>query len=437
MLTTVLLTLGAAVLPMKAPTEKNAYHHNSDVSAAWFHLLYDRVKAEGFSPPVASRIYGAAGVCLYESMIDGMPKHRSLDGQLNQLVNVPNALKNRKYHWPSVANATLGRLLETLFAGKPSSIAAFDALEQQIAASFASTVSATTLGNSVSHGQAVADSIAAWLSTDGYAIYNNCAFVPPAGPGLWVPTPPAFVANPLQPCWGLLRPFALADGSEGAPAGHPAYSTSTSSEFYAYAFEVYSTVNSLTPEQATIAVYWADGPVQTGTPPGHWIDIVRQISLNKPLNLGDSAEAFARVGISVADAFIACWNTKYTHNLLRPITYIRANIDPLWNAYIGTPPFPEFTSGHSTQSGASSAILADMLGHNYRFTDTTHTDHGLVPAMSPRTFASLDEAAVEAKDSRLYGGIHYRFGNDEGYEQGKRIAGIILSRVRFTKKNGH
>ena len=157
---------------------------------------------------------------------------------------------------------------------------------------------------------------------------NNCAYVPVAVPGAWEPTPPAFNPNPLQPCWGFNRPMVLTSGGECPPIAHPAFSTSNGSDFYNAALEVYDVVLGLTIEQKTIADFWSDGAAATGTPPGHWIAIVSQIARNDRLSLAAAAEAYARVGIAVHDAFIACWNAKYVYNLQRPVTYIMQNINP-------------------------------------------------------------------------------------------------------------
>ena len=224
--------------------------------------------------------------------------------------------------------------------------------------------------------------------------------------------------------------MVLTYGGECPPPNHPAFSTNSASDFYAAALEVYNVGVGLTTEQKTIAGYWSDGPVTTGTPPGHWIAIVSQIARNDRLSLAAAAEAYARVGIAVHDAFIACWNAKYIYNLQRPVTYINHNINATWRSYIVTPAFPTYSSGHSTQSGAAARVLTDMFGAK-RFTDTTHTDHGLQPAQQPRTFNSFDEAAAEAAISRLYGGIHYAFDNDNGLACGQCIAQTIHDRVSF------
>ncbi len=196
--------------------------------------------------------------------------------------------------------------------------------------------------------------------------------------------------------------------------------------------EVYYTNLTLTDEQTTIANYWADGAGATGTPPGHWIAIMGQIARNDRLSLMAAAEGYVRVGLAVADAFIDCWQTKYTYNVLRPVTYIQAVIDADCLPLLVTPPFPEYPSGHSTQSGAVATVLTDLFGVK-AFTDTTHSDHGLTPPQTPRTFNSFDEAAEEAARSRLYGGIHYASGNTNGLAQGRCIGQVILDRIAFKR----
>ena len=382
---------------------------------------------------MASRIYGVSAVALYEAVVAGALRNRSLAGQLNDLASVPQPKKHKKHHWPTVANATLARTIRGLFPSlKPENLEAVNALEQRFAAHFQAEVGENTYERSVAHGRAVADAMLEWAASDGFSTLNNCPYAPTPVPGAWEPTPPGFNPNPLQPCWGQLRPMVLTHGAECPPPGHPAFSTDPGSQFAAAALDVYRTGVNLTDEQKTIANYWADGAGQTGTPPGHWIAIVAQISRTHRLSLMASAEAFARVGIAVHDAFIECWYTKYVYNLQRPVTYINKHIDPAWRSYLTTPPFPSYDSGHSAQSGAASTVLTDMFG-NTPFTDTIHTDHGLVPPLPPRTFASFEAAANEAAISRFYGGIHYPFDNNDGLGSGQCIGDLIRERVQFKK----
>jgi hypothetical protein len=226
--------------------------------------------------------------------------------------------------------------------------------------------------------------------------------------------------------------MVLTSSAECSPPGPPAFSTVPGSQFHAAALEVYTTGGLLTDVQKTIAHYWADGAGQTGTPSGHWIAIVAQISRNNGLSLMAAAEAFARVGVAVHDAFLECWHTKYSYDLQRPVTCINKHIDPTWVPYITTPGFPSYHSGHSAQSGAAATILTDLFG-SMSFKDTTHTDHGLLPPQVPRTFSSFDAAADEAAASRLYGGIHYPFDNDDGLGSGWCIGDRIRKRVQFKK----
>ncbi len=286
---------------------------------------------------------------------------------------------------------------------------------------------------SVAFGKKVADAVLAWAATDGFAEFNNCPYLPAPVPGDWEPTPPDFNPNPLQPCWGQIRPLVLTSGADCPPPGHPEFSTDSGSQFYATALEVYNVGVNLTDEQKTIADYWADGPVATGTPPGHWIALVGQLARNDALSLAAAAEAYARVGIAVYDAFIECWHFRYETNLQRPVTYINDNIDAGWLPYIATPSFPTYTSGHSTQSGAAAEVLTDMFGVR-AFTDTIRTDHDLGPPVAPRSFGSFDHAAYEAAVSRLYGGIHYVFDNQDGLLSGRCIGHTIVDKVSLRSR---
>jgi len=229
----------------------------------------------------------------------------------------------------------------------------------------------------------------------------------------------------LEPCWGKLRPFAIEKSNSCDPGPPPDFSSVESSQFMAEAHEVYETTQALTAEQTTIARFWADGAGQTGTPPGHSISIASQILASGGHALDTAAETYAKVGIAVADAFISCWWSKYEYNLMRPITCIRRTLDPNWTPMITTPPFPEYTSGHSVQSGASAQVLTDLFGA-ISFTDHTHDARGF----EPRNFANFFAAAEEAAISRLYGGIHFRAAIDRGVEQG-RCVGHQVSALRM------
>jgi hypothetical protein len=149
----------------------------------------------------------------------------------------------------------------------------------------------------------------------------------------------------------------------------------------------------------------------------------------RPKTLADAVSAYATVSMGFLDSFISCWHAKYQTNLLRPETYIRAFVPggSGWRPLLPTPQFPTYTSGHSTQSGASSVLMTQVFGSG-PFTDSTKVRRGFLP----RTFDNFTAAAQEAAVSRLYGGIHYPMDNNTGLAQGQCIGNAIASRVHLT-----
>jgi hypothetical protein len=398
---------------------------DADVAAAWFDLSLELVAGTpGYSPPVASRALAYTGLTLYEALVPGMPGFRSLAGVLPDLRRLPAAGRNAAYHWPSVANAALAAIVRALFpTAGATRLAAVDGLEAGFAKRFRKRLAPGIHARSVSRGRQTAAALFEWSRDDGGHegfLRNFPPYTPPQGPGLWVPTPPAFLPA-LQPFWGSNRCFALEQGADCPPGDHPAYSEEPSSPFYLEAVEVYEAVNGLTAEQEAIARFWSDDPGTTPTPPGHSISIATQVLRRERASLAQAAESYAKVGLAVADAFVACWYQKYVYNLLRPVTYIRNEIDPTWSPILVTPPFPEYPSGHSVQSGAAFQVLTDLFGDGYAFVDRTHDARGL----APRRFGSFLEAAEEAAISRLYGGIHYRAAIEKGIAQGRCIGQAV------------
>ena len=424
---------GAASLALAGPVPLNASRSarpslaadfDAGVSTAWFDLMLQLIKrTPGFSPPVASRAIGCAGLGLYEAVVPGMPGYRSLAGVLTDLPALPADGMNPAYHWPTVANSVLAAMMRSQFPTAPADLqAAITDLE----ATFEGDAPLGIRTRSIDRGQSIAAAIDAWARDDGghegYLRNFPTGYVPPTGPGLWAPTPPGNL-RALQPFWGSNRCMALSSADQEHPGAHPDFSTDDTSAFFAEAAEVFEAVEGLTAEQLAITLFWADG-AGTSSPAGHSISILSQVLASEGSSLATAAEAYARLGIAVCDAFIACWHVKFQYNLLRPITYIREHIDPGWGdpLPVTTPPFPEYTSGHSVQSGATTEVLTALFG-SVSFTDHTHDAIGL-PA---RSFASFDDAANEAAISRLYGGIHYRSAIERGLEQGRGIGAKVAA----------
>lgn len=413
----ILLSLVFLSLSVYGQSDANAY--NADVPVHYFDFSLKLVKeTPGFSPPVAARAFGFMGLALYESVVPGIPTHKSMDGILYELAGMTLPEQGVDYHWPTVANNAMALIVDSLFrTASPANKDSLLYIKTFYNDLFASQVNAQVFNDSKAFGEAIATDVFDYSRTDGghnaFMMNFPDTYVPPVGPDLWVPFGQQVC---LQPYWGDHRPFIEDDTIEAISPPAPEFSTEPGSDFYNYAFEVYDKGLNLTAEEMNIALFWADGN-NTITPPGHSISILNQTLTDENSNLDLASIAYAKLGIAVSDAFLACWKTKYIYNLCRPVTYIRQHIDSTWLPLIGTPPFPEYPSGHSSQSGAMATVMTDLFGSSYSFVDDTHGDlFG-----GPRSFDSFEEAGQEAAVSRLYGGIHFRFGNMAGLDLGNIV----------------
>lgn len=415
----------AAIATLGFGTAARAAADPAEVMSNWYKLILELVRhTPTYSPPVAARSFGYLGVVAYEATASGDAALTTLAGQVNGLTPLPAREGGAEYDEGAVMEAALTASVEYFFSNTgPTGQRAKAAMAKQLGAKAAEGVDPAVLERSRAYGQAVADHIIAWSETDGGAKIENMGFPysydAPKGPGLWVPTSLIVQQQmPLLPEWGKVRPFAMPDGASCDLPPPPEYSEDPASVFYKEAKEVYDTSKSLTDEQKLIARFWSDDPMLTWTPTGHWIYLAMQLLDEDGADAARRAEVLARLGMATADAFIGCWQTKYEYNLLRPVTYIRKVIDPKWETLLITPPFPEYPSGHSTQSGAAAAVMNEMFGTDRAFDDAAHEDEG----MAARHFANFDAAAEEAALSRLYGGIHFRAAIERGLDQGRCIA---------------
>jgi hypothetical protein len=405
----------------------------------WMTSLANSVRFDGISPPVAARTYAYAGVAIYESVVHGMPGYRSLAGQLNGLNTLPKPTPGLEYDWPTVLAQTMDRMVRNgrvhVFPNRvfyeyttETQAPLFVLGPIQIGYRRTAGVPSDVIEDSIAYGNALADVLIPWSEDDQYHALRYAGFIPPQGPQYWAPT--GFqdkdkVMNPLEPHFGRLRPMVLTNGAECAPPPPVPFSTDPSSAFHAQAAAVYDAETNGTDEQREIANFWADGPGATPTPAGHWLAIAT--SFVRPRSLAEAASAYAITGIGYFDAFIAVWQSKYEHNLIRPETYIRRHIDSDWRPFIPTPQFPEYVSGHSGQSAASAVLFTHVFGSG-PFTDSTKLRRGF----GPRSFANFTAAAQEAANSRLYGGIHFPMGNQQGLALGTCVGNKIKDRVQLT-----
>jgi hypothetical protein len=400
--------------------------YTAEVPLAYYQLsLTFSKRTAGFTPPVQSRAYAYMGLALYEALVSGMPEHRSVASQLHGVGALP-APNGAPYHWPLVANAALAEVMRGLWGDATQqaagNVADLDALEARFVAQYAD-VPPGLARQSIEYGHAVGAAVFAASMDDGahrgYLTNFPSTYAPPVGLGLWVPTAPGQVA--MQPYWGTtVRTFALATPAECDPGAPRPYSEQSGDPFYQEAREIHDLVAHPTPEHIEIARYWADGG-GTISGPGHLLAIASQILVQEHASLAVAAEAYGRAGLADADAITSVWWVKYHYNLLRPVTYIRAVIDPAWTPLLPTPPFPEYVSAHSAQSAAVASTLEDLFGQSVAFVDHAHDADGFAPRSFPRIFA----AAEEAGRSRMYAGIHFRSGNLNGLALGRCAAAKV------------
>jgi len=402
-------------------------HADAAIPVSWYQLEFKLIKeTPGFTPPVAARALAYTGIALHEAVVWSDRNGHSLSGQLNGLYNVPRPERGKRYNWEIAANSAMADIITRLYPNvNAANAAVIKAQDSLNLVNLSGGCDQDEVNRSVNFGKQISAAIYAWSTTDGgkdgYLNGFPTDYVPPVGPAFWVPTPPAF-QRALLPYWGNNRLLVKPRYPETAPIQHPVFSTDTASAFYKAAYYVYNKVNTLTPEENTIALYWADGG-GTFTPPGHLLAITAQLVTEQGLNLTESAKLFAQAGISVNDAGIVCWKYKYKYNLLRPITYIQRHINAGWGSLIATPPFPSYTSGHASFTGAAGTVLAGYFGNTYAFTDNQKVAEGF----APRAFGNFQQMIDEASISRIYGGIHYQFDSEVGAQSGREVGLRVLS----------
>ncbi len=404
-------------------------HLHRTIKAVTDIIVYDI-----FSPPVASRIYGYISVAAYEAARHEDSTLVSLAGQLNALEPVPQPQRELEYCFPLASAQAALRAARTFIFSEEK----LDAYHQQLLADFQlSGIPKDVFDRSVEYGNAVADHILAWSSTDNYKQTRSYPKYSIQNiESSWRPTPPAYI-DAIEPHWNKIRTFVIDSASQFRCPPPPEFSTDPESEFYKIAYEVYETSKNLTPEQEEIARFWDCNPFVMNikghvmyatkkiSPGGHWMNIVRVACEKEGAGVSRAAEAYAVAALALADGFIACWDEKYRSLLIRPESYINRYIDQNWVPLLQTPPFPEYISGHSVISAAAATALTEVFGDNFAFVDSTEVEFGL----TARSFNSFLEASAEAARSRLYGGIHYRPANELGVTMGTSVGEFITRKL--------
>jgi len=386
----------------------------TDMVIDWNNAALHAIRTGRTNPPVATRGLAMMHVAIYDSVnaIDRAHEPYFVDAN-------PPAGTSREAACASAAYRVLTHLY-------PAQVDYFDFVLYE---SLKKVPDSQSKIDGIALGQFVADQVIAWRTADGWD--RQVEYTPGNQPGEWRPTPPGFLPA-LLPGWGEVTPWAMTGGEQFRA---PAFPDLTSVE-YANAVNETKELGDVdsqtrTPEQTEIALFWADDP-GTATPPGHWNVIAQDCSIALGYGIGKNALLFAKLNVALADAAITCWDTKFEYELWRPYHAITladqdgnplTEPDPDWMSFIVTPPFPEYTSGHSTFSAAAARLLAYEFGTDQMsFTTTSDGLPGIY-----RSFDTFSDAANEAGRSRIYGGIHFEFANQNGQQAGRELADWVQS----------
>ena len=415
------------------------------VGAEDYHSAVDKVTEimvhDIFSPPVASRIYAYPNIAAYEILAQSEAGLPSLAGRVRELGSVPQAKDTAEL------NPKLAALIAHMEVSKALIFSEdrMTSYQDSLYAIWGKT-NKKQFEASKAHAMAVVDHIKQWMDGDFYKQTRTMPkfSVNTDDPSRWQPTPPAYMDG-IEPHWSKIRPFAIDSAAQFKPLPPPAFSLEKESDFYKELQEVYDISNRITAEgdsseEIAIARFWDCNPyvsvvrghlmlatkkITTGA---HWIGITKIAARKTNSDFNKTVTAYTQTSIAIFDAFISCWDEKYRSNLIRPETLINQHIDDSWEPVLQTPPFPEYTSGHSVVSGAASEALTDLFGDNFAFDDDTELPYGL----PTRSFSSFRAAAQEAAISRMYGGIHYRAAVEVGVNQGQSLGKLVVSKLNIT-----
>ncbi len=406
---------------------------NPDLYSKTVGSLTDVITHDVFSPPVASRIYAYGHLAAYEVMASKSAKYKSLRTKLSGLNQLSKPEKP--------VNIEFASLLAFMYVGqeltfsKDSTQKTIDGLIQLAESK---GMPAEMIENSQNYAHEASKAVMDWSKKDNYKQTRSAVkYTVNNDESRWTPTPPGYMAA-VEPNWMKVRPMMIDSASQFLPKPPSQFSKEKNSKFYNIALEVYSMGVKLTDEQKAMADFWdcngfkmnVSGHVMFATkamtPGGHWMGITGIVCSDQKADFAKTVFTYAGVSFAIMDSFIACWNTKFAYSLLRPETYINLYIDANWRPYLQTPPFPEYTSGHSIISSASATVLTKIFGKNTAFTDSTERPWG----WPDRKFASVNHAAEEAALSRMYGGIHYREAMEEGFKEGEKIGELVFNKIK-------
>ena len=431
-----IVSISALLLTCKQEMDpKTQVFKTSDLNHANTVLL-EAVMEDAFTPPVASRIYAYAHLAHYVAL---QGSHSDSLKAITPIINGLEAFELPKEK--ENINGELSALLAFSSIGKKLIYSEhfFKALSDSLKSrAKRAGLDATIINNSEAYANQITNELSGWIDKDMYIETRTYPrFTSTKRPENWRETPPDY-ATGLEPHWDKIRPMVIDSANVFKYKPLPKFSTEKDSDFYNMVYQVYDASLNSSEEKEKIAWFWDCNPIMTihkghmvttihkFTPPGHWLNIVKQVTEKEGSDYFTATKAYTLTSMAMFDAIIGAWHVKYKTDLVRPITYIQEYIDAQWEPVLQTPPFPEYTSGHSATSASAAEMLTYVFGDDYEFTDNTQLRFGL----EQRSFASFKAAANQVNLSRFYGGIHYMQGVEEGAKQGSEIAKSILKNLQ-------
>jgi membrane-associated phospholipid phosphatase len=402
-----LLDAAALATAARGPEDVAAMRRWDDGSAVapWMEVTLERIATIGVSPPRAARALAMVSVAISDALTARRAAAAAHDRSAPcardpRVVAVDPCPSGSAY--PSEHAVVAGAASSVLSGLFPDRAADFERLAAEATASVLRSGIGDELDTraGIAVGQEVGRRVLVACASDGSdEVWTGTI---PEEVGGWRPERPNG-PPPGDPLAGTWRPWNLASGDELRPAepprpGEPGFERDVA--------ELSAVTRQLTIAQQQIASYWQDKD-GTVTPPGHWAALAVRLARQEGLSTHDAALMFATLGTAQADAFIAAWDAKFAYWSVRPFTIMRERTDAGWQPYIATPNFPSYPSGHATTSGAAAAALG---------------------AFFPDRATELWECAVQAAESRLLGGIHFRADNDVGLELGRSVAEVAVRR---------
>jgi len=391
----------------------------ADVVTQWNQAALNTIAAHNISPPAAARNLAMLHAAIYDAVNGIVRTHE------------PYLAGGEAPFGASAEAAAAAAARDVMAALYPDAQAIFDEL-------LSVTLSSIPDGTYEDKGTAWGSSAAARVLDDRRDDGSEAVVSWPASdqPGEWRPTDSfgGVVLPALLPKWGSVEPFALDTGARFRPPAPPALYTGR----YAKELNEVQALGGIdsvdrTIDQTEIAYFWGYGP-NTSTPPGHWNEVAQAVAGTQGNSLPENARMFALMNIAMADAAIVSWDAKYTFNYWRPITAVRladtdgnrmTMPDTAWTPLLPTPPFPEYTSGHSTFSGAAAVTLALFYRRDSIPFSLGSED---LPGVY-RFYDGFWEAALESGMSRIYGGIHFMSANTRGLLTGARTGRYVFDHV--------